>query len=341
MITELVSTADVAAARAFIERNDLTFESPFDVLIGVHDDGRLIAVGARAGNVLKMIAVAASHQGGAVLGELVTGLVANAYAAGFDALFVFTKPAYLASFAALNFSLLANQGRVALLEYGHGLSHWLNRQRDLLRPGSKGAVVMNCNPFTLGHRYLVDCATAQVDHLYVFIVREERSAFPFAVRLQLAQEALADLANVTILDTGNYLVSSATFPTYFLKQDDPVARIQMELDATLFGGKIAPFFGITRRFVGSEPFCPLTSAYNAALRAALPAHGVELIEIERKQTASAVISASRVRELMARTPSAHLSAQLSEYVPASTLAFLVSEASAPIRHQLENDMRTQ
>jgi [citrate (pro-3S)-lyase] ligase len=138
-----------------------------------------------------------------------------------------------------------------------------------------------------------------------------------------------------LLDTSRYIVSGATFPTYFLKKDDPVARIQMELDVTLFAAKIAPFFGVTRRFVGTEPNCPLTGAYNLTMQKLLPAHGIDLKIIERKQTAAGVISASRVRELIARGDFA----ALADCVPATTLAYLESDAASPIRERLRDDSR--
>ncbi len=331
VITQLTSGADIAAAKSLIERSGLSFEEGFDELFGIHEAGELIAVGARAGNILKMLAIEPSHQGGSIVGELVTTLVMRGFDAGFDTFFIYTKPQYATTFEAMNFNLLASQEKVVLLEYGNGLKRWLTANSEAVRPGVNGAVVVNCNPFSFGHRYLIESAARQVDNLYVFIVREDRSLFPFDVRFRLVREGVRDISNVILLDTSNYIVSSATFPTYFLKKDDPVARIQMELDVTLFASRIAPFFGITRRFVGTEPCCKLTDGYNDAMRRILPVYGIEFVEIERKQASSGVISASRVRELIGRN---ELS-QLNEYVPASTLAFLLSAEAEPIRKQLQ------
>jgi [citrate (pro-3S)-lyase] ligase len=333
MISQLLSSPDIEAARALIERNGLTFEAGFDELFGVHESGELVAVGARAGNILKMLVVDPALQGGPLLGEIVTTLVAHGFDAGFESLFVYTKPEYARTFEALNFTLLASQGQVALLEYGKGLKSWLASMRSLIRPGNNGAVVMNCNPFTKGHLHLVECAARQVDQLYLFVVREDRSLFPFDVRFALVQQGVRGIDNVIVLDTSHYIVSSATFPTYFLKKDDQLARIQMELDITLFASRIAPFFGITHRFVGTEPNCRLTDGYNDAMKRLLPTYGIELIELERKQAAAGVISASRVRELIARNELE----SLGEYVPASTLTYLLSEAAQPIRHQLQSE----
>lgn len=329
---EILSGSAIAAARTLIERSGLSFEEPFDVIFGIHENGELVAVGARSGNILKMLAVDPGHQGGAVLGELVTALVGSGLSAGYESLFVFTKAEYAASFRALNFTLLANQGRVVLLEYGKGLSNWLNSKRPLLRAGVNGAVVVNCNPFTNGHRFLIEEAARQVDNLYVFVVREDRSIFPFDVRFRLVSEGVRDLANVVVLDTSRYIVSSATFPTYFLKKDEPAARLQMELDVTLFASQIAPFFGISRRFVGTEPNCQLTGAYNATMQQLLPVYGIELVVIERKHAAGRAISASRVREMLA---GGDLS-QLADYLPEVTIAYLASAEAAPIRQRLQD-----
>jgi [citrate (pro-3S)-lyase] ligase len=346
LISELISRTDVAAARALIEASDLTFEAGYDELLGLHEQGRLIAVGARAGHVLKMLAVEPEYQGGAVLGEMLTALVARGLASGLQSFFIFTKAEYVSSFAALNFTLLASQGKAALLEYGNGLKRWLQSLQPLVRPGRNGAVVMNCNPFTRGHRYLVEQAARQVDTLYLFVVREDSSVFPFAVRLRLVQEGVRDLANVQVLDTSHYCVSAATFPTYFLKKEDPVAQIQMELDVSLFATQIAPFFTITQRFVGSEPNCALTERYNLTLQRLLPLYGIELTEIERQEAAGAAISASRVRQMLASDEFEQLEQleqreQLRAIVPESTLAFLRSAEGAAIRQQIRLQIRQQ
>ena len=318
MISLAATAADRREARAFIRRQGLAFEEGYDDLACSHDGGELVAVGARAGDILKMIAVAPSHQDGPALGEIVTTLVERGFAAGFDSLFVFTQPGNTVTFEALNFSLLASQERAALLEYGGGLERWLAAHRRIVSPGRNGCVVANCNPFTLGHRHLIETAARQVDNLYVFVVREDRSVFPFDQRYQLVREGIRDLKNVLLLDTSHYAVSGATFPAYFLKKDDSVAQIQMELDATLFASRIAPYFGITARFVGDEPHCALTRGYNAALKRILPVYGVAVVEVERKEASGAAISASRVRQMLAEGDLAALETM----VPATTAEFL-------------------
>jgi [citrate (pro-3S)-lyase] ligase len=332
MVVDLLGSADRARARAFIEAQGLAFEPAFDELVGIFQGDALVAVGARDGEVLKMLAIDPSAQGGELLGALVTELARRGFAAGHDALFVFTKPECVTSFEALNFALLASSGRAALLEYGQGLARHLEANRAAVREGANGAVVVNCNPFTLGHRHLVEEAARRVDTLYVLVVREDRSAFPFDVRLRLVREGTSDLANVRVLDTSRYAVSAITFPAYFLKRADEAAAIQMELDLVLFAQRIAPFFHVTRRFFGSEPYCATTRAYNDAMRRVLPAFGIEPVEIARKAARGDAISASRVRAALREGDLA----DLADLVPPTTAAFLVSGEAHAVRERLRH-----
>jgi [citrate (pro-3S)-lyase] ligase len=321
MVVELIGTVDRERARAFIERQGLAFEECVDNLVGIFEEGELVAAGARKRNILKMIAIDPSRQCGPLLGELFGELVRLGVAAGHDGLLIFTRPEAATTFEALNCSLLAGHEKVVLLEYGNRLLRYLEACRPLVRDGNNGAVVMNCNPFTKGHRYLVEEAAKRVDTLYLFVVREDRSAFPFAVRYRLVREGVEDLRNVVVLDTSEYMVSSATFPAYFLRRSDAVSVIQAELDVLLFGRRIAPFFGVRTRFFGSEPYCETTRAYNDAMRRILPRWGIAAVEIERKKSGGAWISASAVRAAVVKGEVAGLET----LVPRSTLTWLLSE----------------
>lgn len=333
MATQVLGRGDVERARRLIESQGLAFEPVHDDLVGAYDGDDLVAVGARAGDVLKMIALAPPAQGGPLLGEIVGELSALARAAGHEDVFVFTRPASAGSFEALGFELLASTGRAALLESGGGLARWLEGHRGLVRPGANGAVVVNCNPFTLGHRHLVEEAARRVDTLYVFVVREDRSVFPFDVRLRLVRAGTADLRNVRVLDTSRYAVSALTFPADFLARGEDAAEVQMELDLTLFGRRIAPPFGIRRRFFGTEPYCPTTRRYNAAMLRLLPGLGVEAVELPRKAAAGEAISASQVR---ARLRGDWLDG-IDALVPPTTAAYLRSAAADEIRERLRTE----
>jgi [citrate (pro-3S)-lyase] ligase len=320
MVTSLLSSDDLRQARALVEESGLSFEPPYDDLVGIFQNRQLVAVGARQGRVLKMLAIAPGHQGGTLLDEVVTELIGRGFRDGVSSFFIFTAPAHATSFQRLNFNLLVASGKSALLEYGDGLKRYLARHQDLVRTGRNGAVVANCNPFTLGHRYLIEQAAAQVDHLYLFVVREEKSLFPYDCRLRMVQDGTRHIKNVTLLDTSCYAVSSVTFPTYFLKDGDPGGEVQMELDLLLFASRLAPYFNIVTRFVGSEPFSHTTAAYNAAMHRILPPLGVEVKELERRESEGAPISASRVRLQLSQKETDGLA----ELVPPTTLDFLLS-----------------
>jgi [citrate (pro-3S)-lyase] ligase len=312
-------------ARALIEACGLRFEPVFDDLVGLYEQGRLVACGARSGYVLKMLAIAPSHQGTDTLGELLTRLILSGLGAGHDTLFLFTLPQNAASFEALNFRLLAAHGQAALLEHGPGLPAYLAAHAAQVTPGRNGAVVINGNPFTMGHLHLVEHAAARVDRLYLFVVREDRSLFPFEVRFRLAQEATAHLPNVTVLDTSRYAVSAGTFPAYFLKRLDALAAAQMQIDLRLFAQRIAPPFHLATRFVGQEPFCPTTAAYNRMMAEVFGEFGLELAEVPRCEAGGLAISATRVRAAFKTGDFA----ALEDLVPPATLAYL---RSAPALH---------
>lgn len=336
MVTQLLSSGDRALARAFIEAQGLAFEPGFDDLVGAFEAGALVAAGARAGDVLKMLAIDPAWQSGALLGEVAGELVRLGLAAGHDGLFVFTRPAHAPSFEALNFKLLCSRAQVALLEYGGRFDRWRAAAEALRGPPgdspdhTAGAVVLNANPFTLGHRWLVEEAARRCQRLFLLVVREDRSAFPFEARLRLVREGTRDLADVVVLDTGPYAVSAITFPAYFLEAADPVAEIQMELDLALFGQRLAPALGVTRRFVGTEPYCATTRAYNRAMQRVLPAYGVEPVELARRQVGGLPISASTVRDALARGDEGALPA----LVPPATLEYLLSDEGRAIRARL-------
>ncbi|MDO3379547.1 citrate lyase ligase [Geoalkalibacter halelectricus] len=331
MVTELLSESDRIRARRLIEAAGLRFEDDFDNLLGVFEGRELAGVGARAGNLFKMLVVAPEFQDGPTLGALVTELMRAGGHAGHDVFFILTRPQSVYSFQALNFEPLVHHPQTTLLEFGGGLRRYLNRHAAWVAPGTNGALVMNCNPFTRGHRFVIEHAARQVDTLYIFVVREDRSVFPFAVRKRLVEEGTAHLRNVRVLDSSHYAVSSLTFPAYFLKDAEEASQVQMEVDALLFARKIAPFFAIHKRFVGSEPYCRTTRLYNDTLQRLLPLQGIAVEEIDRVRAAEDAISAYRVREALRNE--AYETVRL--LVPDTTYRFLMSDEAQPLRDKLK------
>jgi [citrate (pro-3S)-lyase] ligase len=181
-----------------------------------------------------------------------------------------------------------------------------------------GAVVMNCNPFTNGHRYLIETAAAEVKYLFVFAVQEDKSEFSFEDRYELMQAATEDIENVYVLPGGNFIISSITFNEYFNKKSLSTMTVNPSNDVRMFGGQIAPRLFIKTRFAGEEPLDPVTRQYNRQMEAILPEYGVRFHEIPRKTTGAGVISASRVRELLKSRDFE----KIEKLVPTATLSYL-------------------
>ena len=187
--------------------------------------------------------------------------------------------------------------------------------------GTIGAIVMNCNPFTLGHRFLIEEALKTVDFLIIFVVEEDESFFPFQKRFAMVCQGTSDLERVMVVPSGPYILSKNTFPEYFQKINDEDLKKNTEDDVTLFAEKIAPKLGITYRFVGEEREDEVTNEYNEAMKRILPLYGIQVVEIPRKTNGRSVISASRVRHCLAMN---HME-ELDELVPASTKRILFYE----------------
>ena len=220
-------------------------------------------------------------------------------------------------FEGLFFYPIAQTDTVLLMEdRRNGIREFLDSLPENL-PGKKiGAAVMNCNPFTLGHRYLIETAAKGCDHLYVFLLSEDKSHFSAHDRLEMARAGTADLPNVTVLPTGPYLISNATFPTYFLKDRESAEQVHCLLDIEIFSRYYAPRFNISRRYVGTEPLSQMTDQYNTALKAQLPQTGIAVREIPRLEQSGTPVSASAVRTALDQNE------DIRAWVPESTYRYL-------------------
>lgn len=287
---------------ALLKANDLTLPEEADEGVGLYEDGRLVGCGFLKGNLLQGVAVDAAHRGEGLSATLITALIQRAVQRGITYWQVITKPDMERFFAGLGFRRVADARPYAvLLEAGSGsasaYAEDLRRQAEG-RPTPRACVVMNANPFTLGHRHLVERAASENPWVWVLAVREDRSEFPFDVRFRLMREGTADLANVEVLSGGEYVISARTFPAYFTRQES-LAAAQGALDAAVFCDLVAPALGIARRYVGTEPFSPSTARYNEALLERLPKCGIQVVVVERASAGGEAISASRVRAALA------------------------------------------
>ena len=341
---------------AFLKRNGLRFDDMHYYAAITDDDGEMIAGGGLKGNVIKCVAVDDAHKGEAIANTLISHLIAHANEEGHSNVMLFTKPKNRQLFESLSFRLLAEAPEAVLMETGiGGINNMVEQLKKIKEEGEvckennqeckkeektnlnittpqhlnpsapqplttttplRGVVVMNCNPFTLGHRYLIEQAAKQVERLFVMVVREDCSLFAYAERKAMVEQGVAHLENVTVIDGSEYAISQATFPTYFLKRLDDAADTQMLLDLDLFRRHIAPALGTTVRFVGTEPTDRLTRRYNQLMHEVL-ADVREIVRLEKEGNA---VSASRVRKAMEQGDMS----TIRQLVPPTTLPYIIA-----------------
>ena len=322
--------------RALLSKEDLGLDPHLEYTIGLYEEAKLLATGSYYRNTLRCLAVDSDFQGEGLMAQVVSHLVSELFLQGRYDLFIYTKKQAAKNFASLGFYEIANLDEVVFLENRKdGFQKYIaSLEKPSLPERSKiGAIVMNANPFTLGHRYLAAQALASCDALHLFVVSEDISAFPRNVRERLIKEGISDLKNVFIHPTEAYLVSSATFPSYFIRSDDALTLAQAKLDTKVFS-QIAKALNITDRFVGEEPLSPATALYNEAMEELLPPEGIELHILKRKSDDTASpISASRVRFLL-KTGDMQ---SLRTLVPDTTYQFLMSDQGQNIAQDLRSD----
>lgn len=319
----------------FLAANDLRLEE-VDYYAGVFagDDDELLAGGGLSGDVLKCIAVSDALRDTGMSLSLVSHLLSVAQSNGHQQLKVFTKPENKGIFENFSFHAIASATKAILMENGNGLRNYCSQLNALAgdKGEKRGVIVMNANPFTLGHRYLVEQAAAQVDTLFIIVVKEDRSLFSYAERKAMIMAGVADIANVVVCEGSDYAISAATFPTYFLKQLSDATDTHITLDLDLFARHIAPALGATVRFAGSEPLDATTRRYNRLMTELLPAQGIDFVEIERCLINDNIVSATAVRDAL--TEQTLLKAL--HLVPHTTVPYLVSRlATDALRQELD------
>ncbi len=348
----------------FLETNQLRLdEVDYYAIVTEPDGDEILAGGGLQGDIIKCIAVSEQLRDAHLSNRLISHLISEAAQRGHHSVKVFTKPQNRQVFESLGFRLVGEAPLAILMENGHGMEDYKKYLQDislstLPSPLSTihsplstktGVIVMNANPFTLGHKYLIEKAAAEVDHLFIIPVKEERSLFPYAERKAMIEQSLSTLRstrrgafvakrrknsplstkNGAVLSGSDYAISAATFPTYFLKQLSDAADTQMLLDIDIFCRHIAPALGATVRFVGSEPSDALTRRYNELLAEQLPKHGLRLKEIPRLQTEQAPISATTVRSLMAQG----MFVEATKLVPPTTIPYLLAHLACDALQQ--------
>jgi [citrate (pro-3S)-lyase] ligase len=333
----LTSKSDLEERERVLVSRGLSAPGNEDVIYGLFDcDGRLAATGSLVRDVIQGVAVREGYDGCGLTAKILTALLRHAAERGLWHLFLFAKTDAAPRFESAGFRTVASAASSSLLEWGRpGIEEFQAGLSETAGSwtGGTSCVVVNCNPFTLGHRYLIEQAASASEILYALVVKEDASEFPFDVRFRLVTEGVSDIGNVRVASGGDYAVSRATFPSYFTRGED-LAYAHAELDLEIFASRIAPALRVTRRFVGEEPFSGVTRVYNATMKRFLPPRGIQVTELKRLEIMGEPVSASRVRRFLGegRVEKAHA------LVPPCTRAFFETPEFEPILKSIAEKM---
>lgn len=306
--------------RNLMEKAHLQTGESLDYTVGIYDGKRLIATGSFAENIIKCVAVCKDYQAENLLTKVITQLIEEMNEYGYFHYFLYTKPERETVFRSLGFKKIVVNEDVLFMEQGpDDFSSYLHLLEKNKKPGKDAGIVMNANPFTKGHQYLVETAAKKSEQVYVFVLSEDHSEFSTEDRVEMVEAGVSHLSNVTVFPTKKYLVSQATFPAYFLKDkaELTVAKTQAALDAQIFKEKIAPVLDIQVRFVGDEPYSKVTEVYNQAMQEVFGTE-LSLVILPRKAIDGNVISATKVRQAIAEKDET----LLSEFLPETTYNYL-------------------
>jgi len=323
--------------RDFLKKFDLKYDSGVDYTIAARDNGNIIATVSKEKNIIKCFAIDPTYQGEGIATKILTPAINQMFDEGYFHSMVFTKTPNKNLFQGMGYKEVAHTDKVILMEMGNkSIDKTINKiitKFDIDVNIKRAMLVMNCNPFTFGHLYLIEKAASENDEVLVFVVQEDKSSFPFKDRYELVKEGVKHIPNVKVIPGTEYLISSATFPNYFLRKEDDALEEYTKLDAAICGQQFGKKLNINKRYVGEEPLCKVTDAYNKTLKQILPQYGIEVIEVPRKTLDDDVISASRVREYIKND---NLES-IAKLVPQTTYNFLISPKGKEIGEKLKSN----
>lgn len=267
---------------------------------GAFDNGVLVGTLGSCSHTLMGLAVSESYENSGIATRLIGKAVTDLIGENVPNIYLFTKASESQKISDIGFHLVESTEKVVFFEWFKRFPKRLSELKKISSglPKNAATIVMNANPFSLGHRYLVEEACKKFSFVWVFVISEDISEFSFRQRYEMVCNGLKDLTNVRVLPAGPYLISLSSFPSYFTK-DSELVSTHAELDLKLFLQQ-ADSLSITSRFIGEEPTSPSTREYNSCLRTILPRNGIEVVEIPRLCLGKTIVSASEIRSLIQR-----------------------------------------
>lgn len=321
----------------FLNNEGIKLDRNLEYTVGVYDSKQLVATGSFFKNTLRCLAVSSEYQGLGVTNQVVSHLMNEQYYRGYTDIFLYTKCNTAKFFNNTGFyEVVRVEDAVVLMENKpKGIQEYINSlSKKRVNADRVASIVVNANPFTLGHQYLIEKAASENDIVHVFVVSEDASIIPFSVRYDLVKKGTSHLNNVIVHKAGNYIISSATFPSYFIKDGSTVVNTHAKLDLEIFKKYIAPALGISRRYVGQEPYCEVTKKYNEIMKSTLEKESIECRIIPRLEKEGQAISASRVRAYIKEGRIE----EIKDIVPNTTYRYFKSKAAEELINKMKNNI---
>lgn len=330
-IKEVLLEKEIQLQKQILTDQHLNYEQDIDYSILVYDGKNPIATASLSKNIMKCFAINKEYSGQNITGLMFKHLKDVLQSRNIYHFFVYTGPKNKKVFESLNMKKIVETMNTVLFEGGDTIENVLTnlKQEYNISDNKKACVIINANPMTLGHLYLIEEASKENEEVLVFVVSEDLSSFPFEDRFSIIKKATKGLKNVTVLPTSAYLVSKITFPKYFLKEDYLIKDEQTLIDVLIYKEYYTKIFNIHLRYVGSEPLSYTTNKYNETMKTYL---NKNLKIIERKQKDDLPISASMVRKLI----KTNKIDKIKDYVPKATYDYLKSDKGQSIIKEIQS-----
>lgn len=312
------NSKEMDKVKNFLKSFELEMDS-VDHTIVIKVNEEIIATCSKLFNLVKCIAISSKYTGLGLSKKLVNKVIEKIHDENYDEAFIITKIENKVVFEANKFSAIYSNEKISFMtNRPDKIIEYVEYLRDVQVDGNNGAIVMNTNPFTYGHQFLIEQASKQVDNLYIIPVLEDLSFFKYEERKRMMTEGVKHLKNVKVIEGTQYIISKSTFPSYFLKSSDETVKQQTNLDASIFVELFKKSLNIKKRFVGTEPFSHTTNLYNQTLKEVMIENDIELIEITRKELNGKAISASEARlEILSKNKD-----KLEKLLPSTTVKII-------------------
>ena len=303
-IKEALLQNEIERIKSFLEENDLLMDKLITKSFYIDVDEKIVATISIYNNVIKCFAVSKECREENYGGLLVSYIINYFYQNGINHYMVYTKVEYAELFKSLNFREIEKAERTILLEGGSQLiNDYIKSLKkkiefrfsiDMNIENDIASVVVNCNPVTNGHIELIEQIAKSHKYVLVFILEEDLSMFTYKERISLLTISLVHLSNVLVIPSSEYIISSSTFPNYFLKDENLKNDEWSKIDALIFRNYFMKGLNISYRYVGTED-SGYMSRYNNTLKEVLKE---KLVIVPRFMHNEKVISASTVRTLI-------------------------------------------